>query len=406
MPHVSFRQARTFLAACEHSSVSGAAKSINRSQSSVTKSLQELERALDTDLFDRSSKGVSLTAFGKVLEIGASKASETLAAASGLLPPVFMRSSPSVSRFFQMDVSDKWLAAFLATAEHQNLAGAAEQLGITPAAVSSNVRKLEDTLNTTLFERLPTATVPTVFARELVRHVKLAQSHLRHACDDIAQTKGVKSGRVSVGSLPFVRTLILPKAIAAMRAEHPEIDVSTLEGPYEDLVAALRCGDIDFIVGALRDQLQDSGLHEEALLDDELSVIVRSGHPLQRRQTIDWPDLLDYEWILPRHGTPTRELFEQALEAQGLHCPSHVVETSSSLLLRGLLIESEQITVLSRHQIYYDEAHGMLAVLPFELPGTRRPIGITTRANSSMAPAARLLIDAIKEVSSTLEGPP
>lgn len=346
-----------------------------------------------------------MTAYGKALEKGALQAASALERAGGLVPPVVMKESPGVARFFQMDVSDKWLDAFVATAEQQNLVGAAKQLDVTTAAISASLRKLEDTLNTTLFERMPSATIPTTFAQLLVRFVKLARSHLRHACDELSGMKGIKSGQVAVGSLPFMRTLILPRAITMMRKSHPYIDVSTLEGRYDDLVAALRCGDLDFLLGALRGMAEDSDLVEEPLLEDELSLIVRKGHPLQKKRRIDWPDLLDYEWILPRHGTPTRELFEAAIENHNLTPPLHVVETSSTLLLRGLLIETDHVTVLSRHQIYYDEQSGLLAALPFKLPETKRPIGITRRAHSSVAPAAMLLIDDIKAVVKGIQHP-
>ena len=402
--HVTLRQARTFLAAARYSSITKAAQAINRSQTSVTKALQDLERELDVELFDRSSKGVTLTAYGKALEKRALQAGSALERAAGLVPPVIMKASPGVARFFEMDVSDKWLDAFLATAEQQNLVSAAKRLNVTTAAVSANLRKLEDTLNTTLFERMPNATIPTTFARTLVQFVKLARSHLRHACDELSGMKGVRTGQVAVGSLPFMRTLILPRAITMMRQSHPYIDVSTLEGRYDDLIAALRCGDLDFLLGALRGMANDSDLVEEPLLEDELSLIVRKGHPLQEKSEIDWPDLLDYEWILPRHGTPTRDLFEAAIENHNLTPPLHVVETSSTLLLRGLLIETDHVTVLSRHQIYYDEKSGLLAALPFDLPETQRPIGITRRAHSSVAPAANLLIEDIKAVVKDIQG--
>lgn len=121
--------------------------------------------------------------------------------------------------------------------------------------------------------------------------------------------------------------------------------------------------------------------------------------PLQRKKTIDWPDLLDYEWILPRLGTLTRRLFEAAIHAHNLESPQHVIETSSMVLLRGLLVETDMVTVLSRHQIYYDERNGILAALPFELSETRRPIGITRRDHSSMAPAANLLVEELRIVT-------
>lgn len=73
------------------------------------------------------------------------------------------------------------------------------------------------------------------------------------------------------------------------------------------------------------------------------------------------------------------------------------------MLLRGLLLEADQITVLSRQQIYYEEKHGLLTALPFKLPGTARPIGITLRAQSSMAPAAKVLIEEIRSVTAEIK---
>jgi molybdenum-dependent DNA-binding transcriptional regulator ModE len=63
----SLRQIRAFLAVQEHASVTGAAKALCRSQTAVTKSIQDLERSIGVPLFDRTPKGMSLTAFGEIL---------------------------------------------------------------------------------------------------------------------------------------------------------------------------------------------------------------------------------------------------------------------------------------------------------------------------------------------------
>ena len=389
---ISFRQARVFLAVADCRCITQAAKALNRSQTCVTKSLRDLEDQLRETLFDRSSKGVTLTAFGECLLKRAREAEAAFAAAGERVAPAAIRDSTSTARFYRMDVSDRWLDAFIAVAEHQNFAAAAEHLGLTAAAVSASVRKLEDTLRTSLFDRTPTSNVPTQFGASLARYVKLARSHLRSACDEIVGLRGVKRGRLVIGTLPFVRTIIVPKAITSLLDKHCYLDVATVEGSYEDLVAGLRCGDIDLVLGALRGDSADYELEEEAVFHDSLSVIVRAGHPLLRNPQCEWRDLLDYQWILPRNGTPTRQLFEQALDARRLALPRHVIETSSLVLLRGLLLESDRLTVLSRHQVRFEDQSGLLATLPFELRGTRRPFGITRRRNGEPSPAAELFV--------------
>lgn len=403
MQTIGIRQARVFLAVADSLSVTRAAKALNRSQTSVTKSLHDLEKQLGVELFDRSSKGVSLTAFGECLLPRAREAADAFAKARELVPPAAMQQSSSTARFFRMDVSDKWLDAFLATCEQQNIAAAAEHLQLTAAAISSSLRKLEDTLNAVLFERTPNAVIPSAFGKSLANYVKLARSHLRHACDELAGLQGVKTGRLTVGTLPFVRTIIVPRAINNMLREHPYLDVATLEGRYDDLVAALRCGDIDVMVGALRGTAVDRDLQEESILDDNLSAIVRAGHPLLDRPSLQWQDLLRYQWVLPRQGTPTRTLFEGAIAARGLTVPEHVIETSSLVMLRGLLLESDRVTILSRHQIRFDEQAGLLAALPFELRGTGRPIGLTLRKSGSLSPAAALFAEEVRKAAAEFD---
>ncbi len=404
MHSIGIRQARVFLAVADALSVTRAAKSLNRSQTSVTKSLHDLEHQLGVELFNRSSKGVSLTVFGECLLPRARESAEAFAMARELVPPAAMQQSSSTARFFRMDVSDKWLDAFLATAEYQNIAAAAEHLKLTPAAISSSLRKLEDTLHTVLFERTPNAIIPSAFGKSLANYVKLARSHLRHACDELAGLRGVKTGRLCVGTLPFVRTIIVPRAINSMLEEHPYLDVSTIEGPYDDLVAGLRCGDIDIMVGALRGPSADKDLREEEILDDNLSAVVRRGHPLLDRQDLQWQDLLRYQWVLPRRDTPTRALFESAIIDHGLTVPPHVIETSSLVILRGLLLESDRVTILSRHQIRFEEQAGLLTALPFNLSDTGRPIGLTYRKNGSLSPAAALFAKEVRAAAQQFNG--
>lgn len=404
---IGLRQARVFLAIADRHSITYAARALNRSQTSVTRTLHDLELMLGEKLFDRCSRGVTLTAFGECLLNRAREAAATFAAAGEHVSPASMTRSASIARFFEMDASDKWLDAFLGVVEHQTINATAEHLGLTPAAVSASLRKLEDTLNTTLFERTPSALLPTSFGRELARHAKLARSHLRTACDEIESLRGNSQGRVVLGTLPFARTIIVPRAITQFLRKHSNIDVATIEGPYDDLVAALRCGDIDLIIGALRGAAVDRDLREEAVIQGNLSAIVRAGHPLLTRQRLEWEDLLEYQWILPRRGTPTRKLFECAIDTQGLTMPEHVVETSSLVIIRGILLESNRITVLSPEQIAFEAQTGLLAVLPFDLVGTERPIGITCRRTGALSPAAELFATELRAVarSSRLEVP-
>jgi LysR family transcriptional regulator of gallate degradation len=396
MPGIPLKHARLLLAAARYSSVTGAAAAINRSQTSVTKSLHDLESDVGVELFDRSAKGITLTAYGKALAEGAGLAREAFARAREAVPKANLAATPSIGRFFEMDVSDRWLDAFIAVAEHQDTEAAADELGITVAAILVNIRKLEDMLHQPLFDRLPNATVPTAFATTLVSEIKLARTHLRHAVQEIGAMQGVQSGRIHLGSLPFSRTYILPTAIKRLREKHPDIAVSTMEAPHAELLAALRCGDIDFIVAALDRDEPDSSLTREALIENRLSIVLRAGHPLTQIENPSWSDFSGYDWVLPNKLSPTRRLFEDALAEHGCELPSQAVETGSLLITRGLLEDTDMLTVLSAHQIHYEQRLELLTTIDLPIFKKARPIGIIRRAQGSMLPASEVLLEEIR----------
>ena len=77
------------------------------------------------------------------------------------------------------------------------------------------------------------------------------------------------------------------------------------------------------------------------------------------------------------------------------------VETGDLALLRGLLLASDMLTVLSAHQLHHEVRTGQLVVLPFEMPGMERNIGVTTRRGAHLSPGARALLSEIERIGGT-----
>ena len=308
------------------------------------------------------------------------------------------RSNP----LFSMEISYKRLAALIALYETCDYTGAAHVLGITSAAVYNSLRELENLLDLPLFGKDPSGVHPTPYCKILVRHSKLAFSQIRHAINDIASLNGVTCGRVTIGTLPYSRTILTPRAINQLLKSQPQLDISTVEGPYKSLVAGLRNGEIDLIVGAIRPKETAPHLKTETLFDDKLAILARSDHPLAKKNKLALEVLEELLSVLPPTGTPTRQLFDQFCSQHGLSIPPHCIETSSASMVRGLLLESDRVALLSEHQIYYDKKFGALTALPIDMQGTYRPIGITMLSHIKPSPAARLFLDKLREVAREL----
>lgn len=401
---ISLRHLKSALYVFEYRNVTRAANKLNRSQTAITKAIGELENELGCSLFDRSSTGMMPTVHGEALahrvRLAANEFDRAGQAYQQFLPDG--RSYQSIP-VFSMDISYKRLAALIALFQVRDIGEAAKLLGVTKAAVYNSVRQMEELLDLSLFDREPGGVAPTGFCGILARHTKLAFAEIRHALEDIASLDGITQGSVIIGTLPYTRTYLTPRAINRLLKAHPQLDVATQEGPYSVLQASLRSGDLDVIVGAVRTTEPGSDIVTETLIEDRLSVIARKDHPLTKRKKIGFRDLQDLEWVLPAKDTPSRLLFDDTCRKHKMDTPEQAVQSSSQSMVRSLLLDSDRVALLSEHQIYYDRKAGLLEVLPVELEETYRPIGITMRAQTQPSPAAMLFLDELRTVARELK---
>ena len=403
IPELSLRYLKAAKYAAELRSVTRAAEQLNRSQTAISKAIIELEKHFDVALFDRTTSGVSPTVFGETLSHRVNMAMAEFATAGSIYDQFKksrrdFRSNP----LFSMEISYKRLAALIALYETCDYTSAAHMLSITSAAVYNSIRGLENLLELPLFGKDPSSVHPTPYCKILVSHTKLAFSQIRHITDDIASLNGISCGQIVVGTLPYSRTILIPRAINQLLAEHPQLDVSTIEGPYNSLVAGLRSGEIDLIIGAIRPKESAPYLTTETLFHDKLAIHARSDHPLAKEDNLTYKALQTMQWVLPPTGTPTRQLFDEYFAKHKLNIPPNAIETSSASMVRGLLLESDRVALLSEHQIYYEKQLGALTTLAINLQETYRPIGITLLSHIRPSPATRLFLENIRLVAKAL----
>ncbi|MEJ2691936.1 MAG: LysR substrate-binding domain-containing protein, partial [Candidatus Thiodiazotropha sp.] len=246
-----------------------------------------------------------------------------------------------------------------------------------------------------LFEKTSQGIELTRAARVLVQQIKLAFAELAQGHAEIAALSGEDKGIIVVGSMPLARHGILPAAINALARELPDVRVSVVASPYAELLHGLRHGELDLLIGALRDPVPVDDVVQETLFHDPLAIVARSGHPLTSKKRISTEDLAAYPWVVPRHGTPTREQFETLMH--GKTTAGGLVESSSIVLIVSLLLESNRLTLISQQQIRREQEQDLVTTLPYDMRSTRRPIGLTTRHNWQPTATQVRFIDLLKE---------
>lgn len=400
---INLRHLRALDAVASAGSIAKAADELFRVSSAVTRSISELEGALGKPLFERRARGMLLTRYGELVLARAQRIDrEFKEARAQLVARGGISAAADPHAIFASILNGRRLAVFASLAEKRNMPAVAHEFGITQPAISVALKDLESGLGVTLLERSARGLVPTAAGEIVAFYFKRVLAELRHIAPDIAASDGVLQGSINVGALPLGRTQIVPMAIAALLARHPQLHVATVESPYDALALALRNGDIDFIFGALRPHAEAKDLEQEALFEDRLSVIARAGHPLARLRRIDFDTLRKATWVLSRRGAPSRELLEKSFSEARESPPVPAVETGDLALLRGLLLESDMLTAISAHQLRYEIRDSSLVVLNFPLERTRREIGISQRRGAFPSPGAKALMQELRAVAQSL----
>lgn len=365
-----------------------------RASSAVARSVAALEQALNTQLFERKGRGMLLTSAGEAVKLRVDRIEDELREVRDDALRLRDRTGSQVASLDAL-FNERRLQAVVLLAETHHMPSVARLMEVSPSAVSQSISMLEGILGQPLFFRTAHGMLPTDAGRRWTERFERALAELRHIPADIAALDGIVQGVVTIGALPLARSQLLPAAIARVLSKHPQLQIRSLESPYEELAASLMSGRVDFIVGAMRSFSADT-FDSRRLFADSAALVARTGHPLAGKKRLSLADLDGYPWVLSRAGTPLRESIEQFFRDNSRPVPRPAVETGDLALLRGLLVSSNMLTVISAHQLHHEIATGQLTALPFAMHGMERWIGITQRKGAHLSPGARALAEEIE----------
>lgn len=365
---LNLRHLRAIHAIASRGSMSAAAEAVSLSQPALTQGIAKLERQLGVTLFERRVDGMIPTEAGSIF-------AERVGAAMAHLNAASRRSAARGFARPELLMTATQLGAFLALADAGSFVGAAQATGLSQPALHRAVRDLEQLGAHPLVDRRGRGVALSEAGRRLARGVRLAAAELAAA---VAETTsdGAEGGRIVIGAMPLCRALLLPTALARFVKGGTIATIDVVEGSWRELVEPLRDGAIDLMIGALReDSLPD--LVQTPLLVDRLAVVARTGHPLSGAPA-ELDALARFPWIVSGKGTPLREHWERLFTGRPL--PPVPIECGSVMTIRGVLQDSDFLTLLSPDQVALEISAGILTRIDAPLEEAVRTIGVTTRA--------------------------
>lgn len=275
---------------------------------------------------------------------------------------------------------------FIATVEHMNFRRAADELSLTPSAVSHCISNMEEELGFPLFIRKKNKITLTSNAEYMIPYVRQlinSENVLNQAADEI---KGFQRGVVRLGCFNSVCIRWIPELVRDFKALYPGIEIELFQGSYEDIVKWLEDGSIDigFLSASSAGDIPITPLYK-----DQLMAVVPKGFKTLNSNFIKLSELADCQFVQPLENcdADSQKLFKDYGLQSRSHC--HVIDDVSTMSMVeagfGVCILPKMLT---------DSFSLNVDVYPLE-PETYRIIGVSCHENLINIPAVHRLYQLI-----------
>jgi len=234
----------------------------------------------------------------------------------------------------------KQMEVFRAVMEAGSTIAAAAALGLSQSAISRQLTALEEEIGLELFLRDKGRLIPRPEAHLLIKDVEDISRGVLRLRNKIGDAKaGAYDDRLIRVAFPHsLATTMLPALLARFSAEHPQVTVELLSGPYDAIEAMVRGRIAD--IGFVRLPPEDGSFDVRPLVSSGTSCVMPLGHPLAEKRVVTLRDLARYDLILLGRQRVNRNELEHELRryAPSYRCrlEVHSVETACACAAEGL----------------------------------------------------------------------
>lgn len=296
------------------------------------------------------------------------------------------------------------LKYIVAVARERHFGRAAEACHVSQPTLSVGIRKLEEELGVTLFERGSAEVSITPIGRQIVDRAQRVLDETASIREAARQGKDPLAGALRMGVIYTIGPYLLPRMMSRIITDTPQMPLLLQENFTVRLVELLRQGDID--VAVLADPFSDQGFSTLPLYDEPFVVAVPHGHEWAGRRSISSAELKSQTMLLLGTGhcfrdqvlevCPELSRYSQAsggiqktFEGSSLETIRHMVASGIGITVLPWLAQPESVLNGSRRD------DGLLTYIPFESPAPTRRVVLAWRRSFTRVAAVDAVRDAI-----------
>lgn len=289
------------------------------------------------------------------------------------------------------DVTVRQLRVLAAAADKGGIRAAANKLGVTPPAVTLQLRLLEDAAGLPLFERSRQGLRLTDAGYYLLGVHSKIEAALLEGSAACRELKGLGRGRISVGAVSTAKYLA-PRIIAAFAGAHPRIEVELKVGNREEIVATLEQLDLA-IMGSPPATVE---VEHRVIGPHPHVIIAPADHRFAKLRQVSRARLAEETFLVREAGSGTRVLMEKTFAKLDL-APRAVTEFGSNETIKQAVMAGLGIAFISAHTVAAEVGAGWLSVLSVQgLPVVREWFAVRASGRHPL-PASMAMWDFVTE---------
>lgn len=290
-----------------------------------------------------------------------------------------------------MDLSQ--LEIFLSIAEEKSFSRAAEKMLRTQPAISIAIKRLEEELGETLFDRSSKNGSMTEAGKILFSYAQRMLNLRDEAREAVSELRGMFRGRLTIGANESTSLYLLPPLLMEYRKHHPNIKIEVFRNVSEKIPFEVQERNLDFgflSYDPMNPQLQSMEIHR-----DELVLVVPPKHRLAKQKQVTVKDLGDEQFVAHNVKTPSRtkifELFAQNRTPLNICIELATLETIKEFVLLGA-----GIAILPRLAVEAEIKAGKLAEVGVKGMKIEKTLRLVYRREASLSHAAKSFLEIVK----------
>ena len=287
------------------------------------------------------------------------------------------------------------LKAFVAICETKTFTAGAKRTNITQAAISMQIRQLEDAVGLPLFTRTPRRVILTEAGELLLVRARTILREHDAALAEIAEIAGAEHGRLRIGSASAMfATVQLPAILEQLKGKFPNAEITVISGTSNRLVEKILHGDIDMAFVSF--PVEAHNIQTDLLFSDEIVAIADPQHRLAKEKTISAAALAHEPLILGEKGGNTRRMIDEFFAAANVK-PNVVMELSRQEAINRMVENKMGVGIAGAKNVAREVREKRLVAWQIETAKIKWDLGLARLHGGYSSPIAKEFINLCKE---------